>query len=462
MAAVRMVMEIRYEGKESTTLEFDEERLVLGRVDGKVKLSDPQVSSAHLALFEKDGSLWADDLGSRNGTRLNDEPLVPGKPREIHSGDTLSLGSYTTITLLKAAAVRPGATEPPASIIETAKHDTPRSMPRFDLVGGSVDPVPKAADDAAAAEGVWAAQKDSIPPKASEGFSIPEGSLGGALAILKEAYLLYRANVLLFLAIAAVLYVPAALISGCSHSVFFSPVRQAEESAAKLNDIAKKMGQSGSFRDSQSAARSLVEIQAETLRSTGAVMSNFLATVLQLLVTMIVVLFVFGLAQPITQGAMIYAVAARKKHRKITWHEAWMKVLPSIVPLVLTSLLVGFFVGVGTLFLIVPGVIVGFLCAFVSPVVILEKLQFLAAIKRSVQLVASDWLRVAVVLIVLLAMNYASGLLTGLVFSNFTFAYGFSNTILSMLVIPFPVVAGVLLYFDLRLKRDKVDCLETL
>ncbi len=460
MAAIRMTLELRYEGREGTTLEFEEERLEVGRVEGKLKINDSQASSRHFALFARDGGLWIEDLGSRNGTTLNEEPLASQKPREVHPGDTIGLGAHTRITVLKAAPVSADPSSPVESILETGRHDTPTAMPRFDLVGGGPAPEPSAPSEMAA-EGVWAASKDSIPPRPHPGSVIPEGSITGALHVLKEASLLYRTNILLFLAIAAVLYLPAAVVSGCSYSMFFAPVRQAEvqaeTSAKRLSEIAKLVGRQGAVKD-----RALVELQAETLRNTGAVMSSFIATVLQLLVTMIIVLFVFGLAQPLTQGAMIYAVAARKKQQRIAWREAWLKVMPAGAPLVLTSLLVGLLVGVGTLFLVVPGVLIGFLCAFVPQVVLLEKLQLLAAIKRSIQLVTSDWVRVAVVLIVLLVIQYLSSLAAGAVFSNTTFAYGFANTLLSMLAIPFPVTAGVLLYFDLRLKRDGVDCLQRL
>jgi pSer/pThr/pTyr-binding forkhead associated (FHA) protein len=47
------------------------------------------VSRRHCALSLRDGRVWVEDLGSRNGTRLNGQPLAT--PRPLEDGDRLEV-----------------------------------------------------------------------------------------------------------------------------------------------------------------------------------------------------------------------------------------------------------------------------------------------------------------------------------------------------------------------------------
>ena len=62
----------------------------LGRGDVEIRLEDPFASTRH-ARIERQGSLLVlEDLGSTNGTYLNDEPL--DGPRPLHHGDRIRIG----------------------------------------------------------------------------------------------------------------------------------------------------------------------------------------------------------------------------------------------------------------------------------------------------------------------------------------------------------------------------------
>lgn len=50
------------------------------------------VSRLHAALRRGDEMLFLVDLGSTNGTYLNDQPLTPNQPRVLRSGDQIRLG----------------------------------------------------------------------------------------------------------------------------------------------------------------------------------------------------------------------------------------------------------------------------------------------------------------------------------------------------------------------------------
>ncbi len=65
--------------------------VVLGRGgEAEIRLEDPYASSGHARIFEQGGILAVEDLGSTNGTYLNEESLQ--SPRPLHPGDRLRIG----------------------------------------------------------------------------------------------------------------------------------------------------------------------------------------------------------------------------------------------------------------------------------------------------------------------------------------------------------------------------------
>jgi FHA domain len=65
----------------------------LGRGDVEIQLEDPFASSNHARLTRQGTILVIEDLGSTNGTYLNDE-LLRG-PRPLHAGDRIRIGDST-------------------------------------------------------------------------------------------------------------------------------------------------------------------------------------------------------------------------------------------------------------------------------------------------------------------------------------------------------------------------------
>jgi pSer/pThr/pTyr-binding forkhead associated (FHA) protein len=69
------------------------EGATLGRGDVEIQLEDPFASSRHAQLTRRGAILVIEDLGSTNGTYLNDE-LLRG-PRPLHPGDRVRIGDST-------------------------------------------------------------------------------------------------------------------------------------------------------------------------------------------------------------------------------------------------------------------------------------------------------------------------------------------------------------------------------
>ena len=65
--------------------------IVLGRGDrAEIRLEDPFASSQHTRIYEQGNVLVVEDLGSTNGTYLNEELLQT--PRPLHPGDRVRIG----------------------------------------------------------------------------------------------------------------------------------------------------------------------------------------------------------------------------------------------------------------------------------------------------------------------------------------------------------------------------------
>jgi hypothetical protein len=73
-------------------MEYDiGEGAVLGRGDrAEIRLEDPFASGSHARLIRQGGIVVLEDLGSTNGTYLNEE-LVRG-PQPLHAGDRVRIG----------------------------------------------------------------------------------------------------------------------------------------------------------------------------------------------------------------------------------------------------------------------------------------------------------------------------------------------------------------------------------
>jgi hypothetical protein len=75
-------------------MEYDvEDGATLGRGDVEIHLEDPFASTRHARLVRQGAIVVIEDLGSTNGTYLN-EDLLDG-PRPLHPGDRIRIGDST-------------------------------------------------------------------------------------------------------------------------------------------------------------------------------------------------------------------------------------------------------------------------------------------------------------------------------------------------------------------------------
>ena len=77
-----------------TSLKLSGADIIIGRSPAStLVLQDEYASSRHARLRCSDGQWWIDDLGSTNGTYVDDERLV--EPRKLGLGDNVRIGQTT-------------------------------------------------------------------------------------------------------------------------------------------------------------------------------------------------------------------------------------------------------------------------------------------------------------------------------------------------------------------------------
>jgi|GEM_PF-6394458 len=72
------------------TVILDQKRVIIGRSsEADIMILDPSVSSTHCLLFYKGGRFFIKDLGSKNGTFVNGEPVILSA---LNDGDLIKIG----------------------------------------------------------------------------------------------------------------------------------------------------------------------------------------------------------------------------------------------------------------------------------------------------------------------------------------------------------------------------------
>jgi len=293
----------------------------------------------------------------------------------------------------------------------------------------------------------------------------------GLADLLIESFRLYRAHARPILLICALVFVPASLAKSCAMSAILAP-RVAAASASGMVDLARAAEASRQTlaeayarnADADTIARltaenqrRLTQMSEEVARVAGNVPGRFTLWVLGVLATLLSAL-AFAIAVPLASGALTIAVADRLGGGKAGWMESWMLLLGRLRKLLAAVIPAAGLIAIGLVLWVIPGLAVAFFFALVAQVAVIEDLGGAAALRRSVQLVGADWLRMALLLAVLGALTWAARLLADLVVPDaHIFMTELLGDLLTLAVLPLPLIAGALLYFDLRKRRDGFD-----
>ncbi len=104
---------------------------ILGRFPtSDIVIPDPYVSRRHARIFFRDGKWYIEDIGSTNGTIVNDDDIRGKEPVEIKNGTEIVVG----LTILKATIL--GPTETAASTSEESGEAVEEETSSPEEIGG--------------------------------------------------------------------------------------------------------------------------------------------------------------------------------------------------------------------------------------------------------------------------------------------------------------------------------------
>ena len=120
----------------------------------------------------------------------------------------------------------------------------------------------------------------------------------------------------------------------------------------------------------------------------------------------------------------------------------------------LVSLLVGIVVVVGLILLIIPGIILGTFLAVTVPALVIENRRGTDAMSRSWNLVSGNFWHVLGVMIVAFLITGVVGGILGAIGGDNWFLRWIFNAIAQIITAPFIALVVVLLYIDLRARKE--------
>ncbi len=169
-------------------------------------------------------------------------------------------------------------------------------------------------------------------------------------------------------------------------------------------------------------------------------------------------LFLF--VYPITAGALTSAIGSHFLGQRVSAGAAYAKAAQRLGALLGTQVLVGITVVVGFVLLIVPGIIFSLWYMIVPAVVVLDQLSGPGAMKRARALMTGNlgkgfalnlmvFIMLAMILVIALIGTSALGLPVSV--------QEFVTNLLSALFLPMQLGTIVLLYYDLRIRKEALD-----
>jgi hypothetical protein len=304
---------------------------------------------------------------------------------------------------------------------------------------------------------------DDPKPSVSDDNLIDKPAEKGVADILAESFRLYRTHARPILLICALLFVPASLVKSCVMSAILTPTLAAR-SAAEMRQLGGAVEDSGRaladayarHADADTIARLQRENQtrlAELARASAGP-GRFTLWLLGVLATLVSALVV-AIAFLLIGGALTIAVADRLGGGQAGWIESWMLLLGRLGKLLAAIVPAAGLIAIGLVLWVIPGLAIAFFFALVAQVCVIEGLGGAAALRRSAGLVGADWLRVALLLGVFGALVWAARRVADLVIPDAAiFTTELVGDLLTLVVLPLPLIAGALLYLDIRKRRE--------
>jgi hypothetical protein len=292
---------------------------------------------------------------------------------------------------------------------------------------------------------------------------------------LAEALALYQKNLGALLLTCAILIGPVALLKSAAVALILAPTAVAQLSANNMHALSERTAADirrealeaqrdpkrwqENARDRQREQQKEMEDLSKAWATTGTtVVSGLVAVLLGLLAVIVGIALMYGIAVPLTTGALTILVADRATGGALGPMEAYGllfrrfgKLMSAVIPAFL-------FVLLGFCFFVIPGLVLGFLFVFATPVVLLENVGGIEALKRSVDLVKANASQVFVVCLVFALLRFFSSITAHIFIPSSAFFLGsLVQDVILLFLMPVPIIGTVLLYLDIRRQTGNLD-----
>jgi hypothetical protein len=276
--------------------------------------------------------------------------------------------------------------------------------------------------------------------------------------ILDRTFKLYKDNFIRFIAIVAVIQVPIAILNFLSTSA----VRGGMETRPATGGYAHLREQIE--RDSQNMSAEEIDAKLAELRE-GRQQVGPIRIVGLVGTAVTVLLALFGVT--LMQGVLTKSVSEAYLGNEIAVGEAYRFAWPKLVTLVGAAILVAL-TGLGYLFCLVPGVIFSVWFSMTTPAIITEDLKAVQGMSRSKALAKGNLGKVLSVLFLVVLLGIViviPFMLVGWFAANHlkenyvlaVFANQLLQTVGQVIAAPLRVTALILLYYDLRIRKEGFD-----
>ena len=164
---------------------------------------------------------------------------------------------------------------------------------------------------------------------------------------------------------------------------------------------------------------------------------------------------------PLCVAALTQNISAAYLGQKLSAAESYQRTMPRLGALILTQLLAGIVILIGYCLLIVPGIIFSLWFFTLAPVIILEGVSGSAALGRSRELMRGNLGKAFGLALLLWILGVIIGFILGFVLGFIPWPSPmlgvFFQNLANALVLPIQTAPIVLLYYDLRIRKEAFD-----
>jgi hypothetical protein len=157
-------------------------------------------------------------------------------------------------------------------------------------------------------------------------------------------------------------------------------------------------------------------------------------------------------------GAITRAIAAEVAGEELGVDQSYRFGFARLGSILLVSILVGLATLGGLILLIIPGIYIGVRLAVSIEALVVEGKKGTEAMRRSWDLVGGHWWHAfGTLLVAALIVGLVSNLITTLFNGMSWFIQGLAAAVATVVTMPYGALIGVLLYLDLRARKEQLD-----